>query len=102
MIKKLIGILFALATLATIVFAVMGSGRYRSLVWPDGFEWSHLMRRDARPDAASEPVQETVPARNEAPARADRSQSQTEDVQADYFEDAEDDLPSDLFMESDY
>ncbi len=32
MIKKLIGILFALATLATIVFAVMGSGRYRSLV----------------------------------------------------------------------
>ena len=97
MIKKLIGILFTLATLATIVFTFLGSGRYRSLVWPDSFEWTHLWQRspDSEAAAAPAPGQTPAPKKSSAPAAQ-------EDVQADYFEDAEDDLPSDLFMEENY
>ena len=101
MIKKLIGILFTLATLAIIVFTVLGSGRYRSLVWPDDFEWSHLWQRSAGSEAAAAPGsgQTPTPKKSSAPAAQPAAQ---EDVQADYFEDAEDDLPSDLFMEEGY
>ncbi len=100
MIKKLIGILFTLATLATIVFTFLGSGRYRSLVWPDNFEWSHLWQRSPDSEAAAPaPGQTPAPKKSSAPAAQPAAQ---EDVQADYFEDAEDDLPSDLFMEEGY
>jgi len=105
MIKKLIGMLFALATAAVLVFAVLGRDRYRSWVWPDGI---------GSPQPAENAAAGIVgPAVQPAPAPASPASSaarpdtldhdaaapaESQEPQADYFEDAEE-LPADLFPE---
>lgn len=102
MIKKLIGIVFSLATIGVMVFAVLGHGNYRSLVWPDGFGMPHFWQ--AKPAAEAErtlapAVEEPVP---QAAAPATSVASEPLDSPDEYFEDADDDLPSDLFSEESY
>lgn len=103
MIKKLIGIVFSLATLGVIVCAVLGHGHYRSIVWPDGFSISQLLHfgssSSEAEDAVPTPEQPLPPAaETAAPAAA----SDPQDAPDEYFEDADDDLPSDLFSEESY
>lgn len=44
MIKKLLGMLFAAATLATIVLTILGRGNYRSMIWDDEPGVHHIIR----------------------------------------------------------
>ena len=89
MIKKLIGMLFAAATLGVIVFAVLGRDRYRSLLAYEAGEIPQVT--GSRP--AHEPEPQAVPF--EQPVASSAIASPDE-----YFEDA-DDLPSDLFADDD-
>ncbi len=86
MIKKLIGLLFTAATLAVIVFAVLGRDRYRSL-------WIHEGIASSRPVAPRPEPKPVVLV--ETPAAA-ASEFASPD---EYFEDADDELPSDLFQD---
>ncbi len=61
MIKKLLGMLFAAATLATIVLTILGRGNYRSMIWDDEPGVHHIIRavipnisagKDSTPEAA--------------------------------------------------
>lgn len=44
MIKKLLGMLFAAATLATIVLTILGRGNYHSMIWDDEPGVHHIIR----------------------------------------------------------
>ncbi|MCM1151132.1 MAG: hypothetical protein NC209_05845 [Alistipes sp.] len=92
MIKKLIGMLFAAATLGVIVFAILGRDRYRSLLAQEGA----LAPRSADSRPAQEPEAEVVPFDGAADADAGTSSGITSPDE--YFED-DDELPSDLFQE---
>jgi len=108
MIKKLIGILFALAALAVMVFAVLGRDRYRSLVWPDGFGMRFLVPSPETQPVSAPPA--SAPQASASPTSAPATDTLADaespadplPVQADYFEDADNDLPSDLFSEESY
>ncbi|MDE6375249.1 MAG: hypothetical protein K2L09_05910 [Alistipes sp.] len=90
MIKKLIGMLFAAATLGVIVFTVLGRDRYRSLIARQGGEVPQFM--------GSRPVQEPEPEAEpyEEPAGSTSGITSPDE----YFEEG-DDLPSDLFADDD-
>lgn len=95
MIKKLIGELFTLATIAVIVFTILGCGRYSSMIWPDGLLEALRRTRTEAPAAASEPV----PAAWETPQPAQEPARRSGGDVVDYLEDAEE-LPEDLFSDS--
>ncbi len=100
MIKKLIGMLFALATLGVIGFAIRGHERYSSMIWPDGL--LHAIR-EARAAAAaaseSMPFPVSQPAAWETPQSTEEPARQSSGDEVDYLEDAEE-LPEDLFSDS--
>lgn len=98
MIKKLIGIFFSAAVIATIVFTVLGSGRYRSIIGQTDFAWPSFSRSETASAAEPEPTE----SRDAQPAPAAASAADDEETVPDYMESADEELPSDLFANDDY
>lgn len=98
MIKKLIGIFFSAAVIATIVFTVLGFGRYRSIIGQVDFAWPSFSRSE--PASAAEPVQ-TESHEQSSPVAAPLA-ADDEEAAPDYMENADEELPSDLFANDDY
>ena len=98
MIKKLIGILFSAAVIATIVFTVLGFGRYRSIIGQVNFAWPSFSRSETA--SAAEPVQ--AESHDAQPAPTAASAADDEEAAPDYMENADEELPSDLFANDDY
>lgn len=100
MIKKLIGIFFSAAVIATIVFTVLGFGRYRSIIGQVDFTWPSFSRSE--PASAAEPVQTESHEQSSPVAAAALSAADDEEAAPDYMENADEELPSDLFANDDY
>ncbi len=101
MIKKLIGIFFSAAVIATIVFTVLGCGRYRSIIGQVDFAWPSFSRSE--PVSAAVPGPEESRSEQSAPVTAPSpSAADDEDAAPDYMENADEELPSDLFANDDY
>lgn len=99
MIKKLIGILFSAFVVATIVFTILGHGRYRSIIGQTELVLPSFFR-SAPADASADPGR--TGSRDAQPAPVAASAAADEDAMPDYMEDAEEELPSDLFSGDDY